>query len=373
MVFHNLVHTLILAALFLGLGGLPTRRVEASARAEVERFARDGSASDLIAAVNGVRSANGLGALKPHNALMAAAQAQSDYQASNGTITHSGAGGSSPGGRAIASGYGAGGKVYVSENIAGGSGMTAQQAVNIWQGDGLHLGTMLNASAVHIGAGYASDGDSDYYTLLVGYIVGEEGSGGSEAAAGDSSTAASGNTANQPASDAPQAAAAGSGGLVASTPDADGAIYHIVGAGQALWNIAALYEIGLTDLLSLNQMNENSMLRPGDKLLIRAAPDTPTPEPTATETPDLPPTRTRPPTRTPRPTLSETEVALAQANREQTAQAASPTPPRRAAERSASLTQQSSPPNPLWVALIVFSLLGAGLVIVGGFLRKGSG
>lgn len=63
-----------------------------------------------------------------NKALMASAQAHSDYQAEIGQVTHSGQGGSRPRDRAIAFGYGGGATVYVSENIAGGMNMSAAEA-----------------------------------------------------------------------------------------------------------------------------------------------------------------------------------------------------------------------------------------------------
>ena len=52
--------------------------------------------SQAIAAVNAFRKSNGLPALEVDYALMAAAQAHSDYQASIGKVTHYSADGSGP-------------------------------------------------------------------------------------------------------------------------------------------------------------------------------------------------------------------------------------------------------------------------------------
>ena len=66
------------------------------------------SASEVISLVNQLRTTNGLPPYQVNAALMASAQGHSNYQASIRTITHTGAGGSDPKGRAAAAGYGGG-------------------------------------------------------------------------------------------------------------------------------------------------------------------------------------------------------------------------------------------------------------------------
>ena len=246
--------------------------------------ANPGNAYDLIAAVNALRTANGLPAYKINNSLMSAAQGHSDYQASTGSITHSGSGGSSAKGRAIAAGYGGGATVFVSENIAGGSNMTTQGAVSMWQGDDLHLNTMLGASYTDVGAGVATDGKVVYFTLDVGYVAGNPGSGSST-----SSTSVPG---------APAATAVAFPVLEQATPQADGSIVHTVQSGQTLWTISAIYEVPLETLEKLNNQVTGAWIHPGDKILVALPREEPTPtRPTPTERP----TPTRPPTSTARP------------------------------------------------------------------------
>ncbi len=79
-----------------------------------------------------------------------------------------------------------------------------------------------------------------------------------------------------------------------STPDPEGNIYYIVQPNDSLWSIAARSGITLQELLDLNDMVEDSVVNPGDQLLL----DHVDPPPTATS--DVP-TPTRPP-----PTASET-------------------------------------------------------------------
>lgn len=87
--------------------------------------------------------------------------------------------------------------------------------------------------------------------------------------------------------------------LVTVTPQADGSITHTVLEGETLINIALAYNMPLVDLLGLNNLTSQSVIFPGDKLIIRKA-HTPTPTAaiTSTFTP-RPATSTRRPTRTP--------------------------------------------------------------------------
>lgn len=87
------------------------------------------------------------------------------------------------------------------------------------------------------------------------------------------------------------------------TPDADGRYYHTVQSGETLSWIAGLYEVPLSDLMNWNGLNNNSVIRPEQKLLLLVtppatptftpAPATATPSPTASYTP-APPTLTPP-------------------------------------------------------------------------------
>jgi len=72
----------------------------------------------VIQLVNQVRSANGLPPYNLNGALMAAAEGHSQYQASIGSTSHSGAGGSSVTSRAIAAGYGGGASVSVAVAVS---------------------------------------------------------------------------------------------------------------------------------------------------------------------------------------------------------------------------------------------------------------
>ncbi len=91
------------------------------------------------------------------------------------------------------------------------------------------------------------------------------------------------------------------------TPEADGSYYHTVRSGETLSWIADLYDVPLADLMAWNGLNNASVIRPDQKLLLRVTPpvtETPIPSPTVT-TPTPSPSITPPPTGT--PLVTETE------------------------------------------------------------------
>ncbi len=246
-------------------------------------------ASSLIAAVNQLRAANGLPPYKVNSILMSIAQSQSNYQASIGTVTHSGPGGTRPRDRAAAAGYGGGATIYVSENIAGGTNLSAAETVSWWQGDAPHLNTMLGAQYTDAGAGVAVAGDYVYYTLDVGAIAGSSGS-----------------TSSSP----PSGSGAGTGSVPAvfpvrvATARASGEVIHVVQTGQTLIGIAAAYKVGLSEILDINGIAKDTFIYPEDKIVIRSA-HTATLAPTTTST-------ATPPRPTPRPRATRSRATTLQ-------------------------------------------------------------
>jgi len=82
------------------------------------------------------------------------------------------------------------------------------------------------------------------------------------------------------------------------TPEADGNYYHTIRSGETLSWIAGFYDVPLADLMAWNGLNNASIIRPEQKLLLLVAPPaTPTLTPSPTTIP-LSPT----PSMTPRPT-----------------------------------------------------------------------
>jgi LysM repeat protein len=241
------------------------------------------SAYDLIQAVNDLRASYGLPAYQPNSILMAVAQAHSEYQASISTSTHYGPNGERPRDRALAAGYPVSG--YFSENIRAGSNLSAQSMVNAWSSDDLHLGTMLSPNLTEVGGGVACAGSYCYYTLDAALPSGASivytppASGTVVATSTSRETISSTHV------------------VIPNTPNADGSIIHIVKPNDSLIVIAIAYDVPVDDLLKLNNLQLNSVIRTGQQLTIC---------PAFTPTPTLP---TSTPTRRPTPTSWPTSTA----------------------------------------------------------------
>jgi LysM repeat protein len=323
--------------------------------------AQAGDPWELIAEVNALRGSYGLAPLEVDASLMAAAQSHSEYQASIGSWTHTGPGGTRPHDRAVAAGYGNGAQVYVSENVALGSGLSPHDTVyQMWQ-DAVHLETMISSNYRHIGAGAATADGTVYYTIDVGFIAGEGGNG-------------PGQPPNSPPGGTPGATPIAMVPIQVATPGADGSVIHVVQYGQFLINIAKAYDMKLEDMLSVNGISQNTVIYPGDKLLIQAATtplvvrgaivtaersETPAAkEPTGEATP------TRRPTRTPTPGgPAATPVAMAPPDQGEPEQAA-------ALSAQSSLVAPEQGPDYLLIVVLVLALLGGGLLVMGNALKR---
>ncbi len=210
------------------------------------------SPAEVFALINDYRAAKGLYALEQNSILMQTAQGQSDYQASISQITHGGPGGSRPRDRAYAAGYGGGAIVFISELVTGGgTDGSPQNALNWWQNSPEHNGYLLSSNYFDLGVGVANDADGRfYYTAVLGNIAGgttyvpEEGA---------------------PPVIAPQPVMIP---VVRAEPRENGAIVHIVRQGQALWTIAAVYEVPLETILQLNNLTTFSFIFPGDEIIV---------------------------------------------------------------------------------------------------------
>jgi LysM repeat protein len=131
------------------------------------------------------------------------------------------------------------------------------------------------------------------------------------------------------------------------TPDSDGQYFHQVQSGETLSGIAGLYEISLENLLAWNGLGVNSIIRPGQNLLLLV-----TPPATITPTPGPPTAKAATATPAPlRPTLTQTRTPAA----------LSPTPPTGAA---------SQPNNLIEAWPIAVTLIVSGLVILIWVSRK---
>jgi LysM repeat protein len=314
----RLIPVLLLLALLLG--DLPAR-------------AQAGDAYSLIAAVNDLRAANGLPALQVNSILMSVAQAHTDYQASIGEVTHIGVDGSHPRDRAAAAGYGGGSYFFISENIGGGTYLSVAEVIVWWQGDDLHLNTMLGTSYAEIGAGVAVAGDFVYYTIDTAYVSG-------------------GSYVPLPASGA---TAVPVYYVTTATPNPDGSVVHTVRSGQTLIGIAQAYQVSVTEIKTLNNLTSDEIYVGDTLLIIPAGTPAPTATPTATRTVTPAATSTRQPTRTPTRAFPTPGMVVA-----------TPTP----------MPTKSSPDvigNILVGIIIVLGLGGIVLMVTGGLLRRRGG
>ena len=300
--------------------------------------AQAGDPYSLIAAVNNLRAANGLPALQINSILMSTAQGHSDYQAAIGQVTHTGAGGSRPRDRAAAMGYGGGSTFFISENIAGGTDLSIDGVISMWQGDDPHIQTMLGANYQDIGAGVAVSNGFVYYTIDTAYVAG-------------------GHSYVAPATITP-------GGptpipiymVQTATPKPDGSVVHTVLSGQTLIGIAVAYGLTVAEIKAMNNLTSD-VIYVGDKLVIQLAN---TPGPTSTTTATVTPTRaatsTRNPTRT--PTVSSTPIAT------------SMTTPAEVTEAVAAQTASDPLGNILVIAIIGLAAGGLVLMIIGTFMKR---
>jgi uncharacterized protein YkwD len=238
--------------------------------------AQAAQADAIVQLVNALRASRGLPAYRVDGTLTAVAQAQAEWSAANNHFGHDGPGGSTPRDRAIAGGYGGGKSISAQENIANGTlpYITPDWVVGLWQGDDIHLGAMLSTNHDDIGVGYAEAGNHAWYVMMIGRV-----GTGSIAQSQPQPTHKSPASTSVPVTVAPP--------VQLSTPEPDGSIHHVMQAGQTAWTVAAYYGIDLAELLRLNNLTENSVLQPGDVLIIRpptpltALPSTPSPMPAA--------------------------------------------------------------------------------------------
>jgi LysM repeat protein len=189
--------------------------------------------------------------------------------------------------------------------------------------------------------------------------------------------------------------------IVVSTPRPDGSIIHVVQSGQFLTNIALAYGISLQDLLNLNGLTEQSVIFPGEALIIRLPstllPDTSaTPATTAAVTPGatasasaaatgvvtpaagaagtLSPEQQASATPSPvEPTLTAPQAAATRAPATESAEpeaSALPSPP--ATELAAPEPRQDSGgPDFLLIAVLILGATGTALVALGSALKRG--
>jgi murein DD-endopeptidase MepM/ murein hydrolase activator NlpD len=135
-------------------------------------------------------------------------------------------------------------------------------------------------------------------------------------------------------------------------------VIHVVQSGQTLWAISAAYDINILDLLSINGLNANSFIVPGQKIVIRQAGSVPTGTAEPEEEVDKP-------TRTPRPTATQTQPVTEQANLQPTLSAPD-TQNAQALDRAA----PRSGPDPLLILIVGLMAGGVVLIVAGNVLKR---
>lgn len=255
-------------------------------------------ANELIAAVNALRASHGVTPLTPHPILMQTAQAQADFMAATGTVTHTGPGGVSLTQRLLAAGYPLAGDLSLggirAENIIAGPGMTPAQAVQAWMGDAPHQNTMLNPNYQHIGAGVSKNGETIYYVIDCAMPTSSGQPQPYTPEPGSSSGSADASQYIVP--------------VTINTPNPDGSVIHEVQYGQSLWSIAIAYDTKIDRIRQLNNLAPGSTdIYPGQKLLVDRVPTLAPVTPSATF---LPPTASPTSTSTREPTVMPTATLV---------------------------------------------------------------
>jgi LysM repeat protein len=249
------------------------------------------TAGDLINMMNAQRTHHGLAALVEDPILNGVAQGDAEYMLATHLMGDMGGVRQ----RVLNAGYGDGQNAFATENWA--MDFNSIDEIQLAWSDPLHMIPVNNAYYKNVGAGVATDGKDTYYVLVAAYVE-----GGIANPTQDPKVTRSPTTSQymQP--------------VTTSTPQADGAIVHIVQSGQSLWSIAIAYGMHIAEIKSLNKWTSDTVYV-GQTLIIRLAP-TITPTPTITETPPLPSRTPAPtqflklPTHTPYPTATSTPTPI---------------------------------------------------------------
>jgi LysM repeat protein len=220
------------------------------------------SPSQLIEAVNNLRTSNGLAPLAMHSILMQSAQSQADYMAATGNVTHARPNGTYTQqllslGFPLAGDLSLGG--FRAENILTSNGPLVWNGVPpAWQ-DADHMNTMLSGNFTHIGAGISQSGDNYYYAVDTAAATG---SGQQQESAASILTSV------------PSGASESNGvsqfmvPVTLSTARPDGTVFHKVQYGQSLWSIAIAYGTTIKNIQALNNLGDDPTVYQGQELLV---------------------------------------------------------------------------------------------------------
>jgi LysM repeat protein/uncharacterized protein YkwD len=285
----SLKWALSLALPVLTFGLVPTNAIFTRALAQENMPV----AEELVQGVNALRVANGMLALNEHPALMQIAQIEADGMAA-GMGGHWRPNDMTLGQWLLSLGYPLSGDLsmegYRSENVINGPDLTAQDAVEMWTGDDLHMNTMLSENRSDIGAAVSSCvdewGRTVYYYVIVTALQTKSGKMQYDAY---SILTALPMTQISYYGDATQAAQALLVPqyiipVVLATARPDGDVIHEVKSGQSLWEIAIKYGVKIEAIRQLNNLPSTDIYI-GQKLLVQKGATQPAPVPEATFTP----------------------------------------------------------------------------------------
>jgi len=268
--------------------------------------AQDGAptSSEVIAAVNALRLARGIPALKIHPVLMQVAQYEAD-----GGGGHWRPEGLTLGQWLITLGYPLSGDLsldgYRSENW--GIAQTTEEVITMWLGDDEHTNTMLSVNRSDIGAAVVLAEDNSYIIVIETALQTHSGQQQS-----DAYVIMTGIPLTQVIYSSESTLSAENGLLpqnvipvARTTALADGSVYHEVKYGQSLWSIAIAYGTTINNIQQLNHLTGTS-IRTGQHLLVLKSATQPAPrEASVTQTvaiafsklstPTMPPTATTTP------------------------------------------------------------------------------
>jgi LysM repeat protein len=219
--------------------------------------------AEMIEAINHLRVSYGLAPLSAHPILMQTAQAQADYMAATGDVTHARSNGMTYTQQLLSLGFPLSGDLslggYRAENIIYSQGYLEWDGVPPGWQDELHMNTMLSQNYTHIGAGI-SHADGAYY-----YAVDT---------AASTSNGQMQSTAKQILEGVSETSVEAAGvsqymvPITKSTADVNGNVYHRVEYGQTLWSIAIAYGTTIKDIQALNNLGEGLTIYQGQNLLI---------------------------------------------------------------------------------------------------------
>jgi hypothetical protein len=188
------------------------------------------STDDLINWTNSIRASYGHPALRIDPILMQTAQSTAETMAASHLNDHIG----NVSGRVAAAGYGGGAKVYATENWAAGP-ISIDKLFNDYWADSAHLLPMTEGQYIDIGAGVAvADNGQTYYIIHAAFYEGEtRGSTGYTPVAVGTSSGTGGATLAPAQPTRPYVNT-----ILTSTPNAVGAIVHVVQPGETIWSIS---------------------------------------------------------------------------------------------------------------------------------------